>query len=176
MFLARCDLLSFYYLCRTGNSEIAADVRLQGVVICFHFTTFAVLETAKHSSEILADCCDLLSFYYLCRTGNSTHFLRVRLRTLWFAFILLPLPYWKQPTPFAFARSSRCDLLSFYYLCRTGNSFQYECAYCCQLWFAFILLPLPYWKQPILIGPTIKCCCDLLSFYYLCRTGNSCNV
>ena len=40
-----CDLLSFYYLCRTRNNY---DTNLQMiiyVVICFHFTIFVVLGT-----------------------------------------------------------------------------------------------------------------------------------
>ena len=40
-----CDLLSFYYLCRTGNNDIAINVARNIVVICFHFTIFVVLET-----------------------------------------------------------------------------------------------------------------------------------
>ena len=41
------------------------------VVICFHFTTFAVLETTSYILTVVTFCCDLLSFYYLCRTGNN---------------------------------------------------------------------------------------------------------
>ena len=41
----RCDLLSFYYLCRTGNNDIEAIQLIITVVICFHFTIFVVLET-----------------------------------------------------------------------------------------------------------------------------------
>ena len=40
-----CDLLSFYYLCRTGNNYIEFHRRPPPVVICFHFTIFVVLET-----------------------------------------------------------------------------------------------------------------------------------
>ena len=43
----RCDLLSFYYLCRTGNNIKACKTSAQGVVICFHFTIFVVLETTN---------------------------------------------------------------------------------------------------------------------------------
>ena len=144
----RCDLLSFYYLCRTGNSNRRRWRRLPAVVICFHFTTFAVLETASRHS-----------WWWTIQ--------------LWFAFILLPLPYWKQlPFSSEFGEQS-CDLLSFYYLCRTGNSTiilhsHSDTVVICfhfttfavletalrplkkvlkSLWFAFILLPLPYWKQ-----------------------------
>ena len=41
------------------------------VVICFHFTIFVVLETTIKEAWEKAACCDLLSFYYLCRTGNN---------------------------------------------------------------------------------------------------------
>ena len=40
-----CDLLSFYYLCRTGNNHCYIYDKSQEVVICFHFTIFVVLET-----------------------------------------------------------------------------------------------------------------------------------
>ena len=43
----RCDLLSFYYLCRTGNNSITLVSFEQYVVICFHFTIFVVLETTE---------------------------------------------------------------------------------------------------------------------------------
>ena len=44
----------------------------QGVVICFHFTIFVVLETTPNVVQNHQAGCDLLSFYYLCRTGNNT--------------------------------------------------------------------------------------------------------
>ena len=68
---ARCDLLSFYYLCRTGNNSDTLVVNTAAVVICFHFTIFVVLETTESIKGALESCCDLLSFYYLCRTGNN---------------------------------------------------------------------------------------------------------
>ena len=147
-FVYGCDLLSFYYLCRTGNSASSTLSKLSFVVICFHFTTFAVLETA---------CLGICWLPTL----------------LWFAFILLPLPYWKQPLNASSDVQGSCDLLSFYYLCRTGNSGIRKNYWRKSLWFAFILLPLPYWKQPSYWNGNWRSCCDLLSFYYLCRTGNS---
>ena len=42
-----CDLLSFYYLCRTGNNLNYANISKRKVVICFHFTIFVVLETTN---------------------------------------------------------------------------------------------------------------------------------
>ena len=144
------------------------------VVICFHFTIFVVLETTS-------------TYLHPSRPG------------LWFAFILLSLSYWKQQYVYNVYHDGRCDLLSFYYLCRTGNNTSDNTAYCksvvicfhftifvvlettayqlCQrrdsLWFAFILLSLSYWKQHKNQEQTQKQCCDLLSFYYLCRTGNN---
>ena len=132
------------------------------VVICFHFTTFAVLETTP-----------------LQHQTTTT--------PLWFAFILLPLPYWKQLTVRWRPPGNGCDLLSFYYLCRTGNNERFHkwlngtvviCFHFttfavlettrtalmsknAELWFAFILLPLPYWKQPteICCIPTLVVIC-----------------
>ena len=146
--IVRCDLLSFYYLCRTGNNNTEMLDKVEGVVICFHFTIFVVLETT-------------FTFYNYGR--NS----------LWFAFILLSLSYWKQPHGFCRAIVTGCDLLSFYYLCRTGNNgwaersgatpvvicfhftifvvlettLYFPMPFRNMLWFAFILLSLSYWKQ-----------------------------
>ena len=143
-----CDLLSFYYLCRTGNNGKLGIYVFARVVICFHFTIFVVLETTNWVSKRYNRRCDLLSFYYLCRTGNNFnsrfnnspgvvicfHFtIFVVLETtvpevasykitLWFAFILLSLSYWKQHVAGRALQSLGCDLLSFYYLCRTGNN------------------------------------------------------
>ena len=61
-------------------------------------------------------------FPYLCRTGNSHVFFLLRDKVLWFAFILLSLSYGKQLLRKIEVELHRCDLLSFYYLCRTGNS------------------------------------------------------
>ena len=171
---AGCDLLSFYYLCRTGNNNQSNPLQNFFVVICFHFTIFVVLETTRTS---LHRCQQLL----------------------WFAFILLSLSYWKQLPVICMPLTSCCDLLSFYYLCRTGNNLLCDedgncvvvicfhftifvvlettgvCATALgtALWFAFILLSLSYWKQPFHIQITMGISCDLLSFYYLCRTGNN---
>ena len=144
-------------------------------------------------------CCDLLSFYYLCRTGNNSC-VRARCgKRLWFAFILLSLSYWKQLSRSWVKPTDSCDLLSFYYLCRTGNNIRVARLTCravviCfhftifvvletthravhgwrrTLWFAFILLSLSYWKQLRARGSSRRIRCDLLSFYYLCRTGNN---
>ena len=172
-FLWCCDLLSFYYLCRTGNNHRGEMPPRLPVVICFHFTTFAVLETTTIHRTDAPPSCDLLSFYYLCRTGNNGTWRGCRQSTLWFAFILLPLPYWKQQMEFTLDAHGRCDLLSFYYLCRTGNNCMALSRRTLELWFAFILLPLPYWKQRRLAKQSTHDGCDLLSFYYLCRTGNN---
>ena len=44
---ASCDLLSFYYLCRTRNNNSWIWVLANSVVICFHFTIFVVLGTTR---------------------------------------------------------------------------------------------------------------------------------
>ena len=171
----------------------------QWVVICFHFTIFVVLETTKDGYALVVAelwfAFILLSLSYwkqqnnLVMTGQFVvicfHFtIFVVLETtpawtrpppnaLWFAFILLSLSYWKQLGAYVFARRKGCDLLSFYYLCRTGNNCNGETEYlglvviCFHftifvvlettrrpdrgerhaLWFAFILLSLSYWKQ-----------------------------
>ena len=143
-----CDLLSFYYLCRTGNNPKETTCLAKVVVICFHFTIFVVLETTKRASwrELLK---------------------------LWFAFILLSLSYWKQRVLKVASPWTCCDLLSFYYLCRTGNNRHKISFYQRRLWFAFILLSLSYWKQQQTMPTSPQLSCDLLSFYYLCRTGNN---
>ena len=143
-----CDLLSFYYLCRTGNNNSLIVSNMYLVVICFHFTIFVVLETTRR-------------------------FHAIQPIQLWFAFILLSLSYWKQPWLITATRSFGCDLLSFYYLCRTGNNGYSGCYAQSLLWFAFILLSLSYWKQLSTYSISSIISCDLLSFYYLCRTGNN---
>ena len=195
----RCDLLSFYYLCRTGNNDNNLEIIVSMVVICFHFTIFVVLETTRPltrpPSERLWFAFILLSLSYWKQHYGTFpkglhvvicfHFtIFVVLETtfamtflsfnqLWFAFILLSLSYWKQLIYWYTYRWICCDLLSFYYLCRTGNNLPYKKTNCLWLWFAFILLSLSYWKQPRQRPWFSLGRCDLLSFYYLCRTGNN---
>ena len=142
-----CDLLSFYYLCRTGNNYICELYCCWSVVICFHFTIFVVLETT------------LLHAF--------------RIDALWFAFILLSLSYWKQLADDAVVLPYGCDLLSFYYLCRTGNNVQLvpACKVIVVICFHFTIFVV---LETTAAGAEDKpACCDLLSFYYLCRTGNN---
>ena len=143
-----CDLLSFYYLCRTGNNRRGCAVFFWCVVICFHFTIFVVLETTKTVPGI-------------------------PLLLLWFAFILLSLSYWKQLWMKCSVRSTRCDLLSFYYLCRTGNNAKasFSSWYSVVICFHFTIFVVLETTLYDVIGADM--CCDLLSFYYLCRTGNN---
>ena len=223
--LESCDLLSFYYLCRTGNNLTQRLPLSSCVVICFHFTIFVVLETTprihlpksvvlwfafillslSYWKQPLSSmrktwlCCDLLSFYYLCRTGNNirlkiSKYKKVVICFHFTIFVVL------ETTKIETAQSCvRCDLLSFYYLCRTGNNktlfinterivvicFHFTIFVVLEttshggesglhkLWFAFILLSLSYWKQLAVKFRLKERCCDLLSFYYLCRTGNN---
>ena len=247
----RCDLLSFLYLCRTGNNKDAWNFISSCVVICFHFCIFVVLATTlsftcyaslllwfafifvslsywqqrRGQEYFFHSSCDLLSFLYLCRTGNNTatstnwgatvvicfHFcIFVVLATtitltyswshkLWFAFIFVSLSYWQQRSVNRINFSYRCDLLSFLYLCRTGNNRLQKgyalkwvviCFHFCifvvlattggvsgipsrKLWFAFIFVSLSYWQQQGTPTHPVPSSCDLLSFLYLCRTGNN---
>ena len=117
--------------------------------------------------------CDLLSFYYLCRTGNNFHRIRSVWRWLWFAFILLSLSYWKQ-------RKGGIEVMDTVVICFHFTIFvvlettrpPWPSPWG-RLWFAFILLSLSYWKQLECGLPLMQISCDLLSFYYLCRTGNN---
>ena len=117
-----CDLLSFYYLCRTGNNPASRYLLTLSVVICFHFTIFVVLETTSSYQAEKGKRCDLLSFYYLCRTGNNLNRKdkRHKLVVICFhftIFVVLETTQYKKDV-----QKPCCDLLSFYYLCRTGNN------------------------------------------------------
>ena len=61
---------------------------LEKVVICFHFSIFEPLETAKPLNNTMT-------------------------KLLWFAFILVSLNHWKQLTETFVAKENGCDLLSF---------------------------------------------------------------
>ena len=146
--LPSCDLLSFYYLCRTGNNGAGKSSLTETVVICFHFTIFVVLETTQ--LEIIKT-----------------------LTLLWFAFILLSLSYWKQREYHHMLHEHGCDLLSFYYLCRTGNNVT-RCKdgdFSVVICFHFTIFVVLETTGSLFV--TLELRCDLLSFYYLCRTGNN---
>ena len=68
--------------------HIDRDTTPKTVVICFHFSIFVLLETPK-------------------RYHGDT------LQTLWFAFILVSLSYWKHRAPHVLVQWLSCDLLSF---------------------------------------------------------------
>lgn len=51
-----CDLLSFLYLCRTGNNPAKILQSPGKVVICFHFTIFVVLETTQSVLFVVCQC------------------------------------------------------------------------------------------------------------------------
>ena len=274
--LTSCDLLSFYYLCRTGNNHPFCGRTRRYVVICFHFTIFVVLETTitwdKGSAQGLWFAFILLSLSYWKQQKDALelamivvicfHFtIFVVLETtiakfslpyarLWFAFILLSLSYWKQRhksrlstylvvicfhfTIFVVLETTVQDLirakdalwfafillsLSYWKQLLLQETFLLYVVICFHftifvvletteesnlrrhhlvvicfhftifvvlettpwrncpppswLWFAFILLSLSYWKQLTLVIEGCTIGCDLLSFYYLCRTGNN---
>ena len=120
------QLMEKYYLCSI-------------VVICFHFSIFEPLETAKSFSL-------------------------TKSKKLWFAFILVSLNHWKQLIrTFIFP--------SFVVICFHFSIFEpletaiIFCVHCARaLWFAFILVSLNHWKQPLFILGSNGSCCDLLSF------------
>ena len=143
-----CDLLSIYYLWHTENNALRAITKRLTVVICFQSIIFDILKT-------------------------TCFFCSWRKNALWFAFNLLSLTYWKQPTYSLICNLFGCDLLSIYYLWHTENNrldkkCDVESVVICfqsiifdilkttidhnmdmrrQLWFAFNLLSLTYWKQ-----------------------------
>ena len=145
------------------------------------------------------DSCDLLSFYYLCRTDNNNLLQFGDVLLLWFAFILLSLSYWQQLTRRGVSLTDGCDLLSFYYLCRTDNNqwtverFAKAVVICfhftifvvltttvkslpalrVKLWFAFILLSLSYWQQQkrrFPLSPFVVICFHFTIFVVLTTT------
>ena len=92
------------------------------VVICFQISIFEPLETTL--------------------TPNVPHFI-----VLWFAFKLVSLNHWKQPT----LGGSRgtvvviCFQISIFEPLET--TFHFWRASACRLWFAFKLVSLNHWKQ-----------------------------
>ena len=122
--------------------------RLSIVVICFHFCIFVVLATTFHALGL-------------------TDFL------LWFAFIFVSLSYWQQPAGGRLFFGICCDFLSFLSLCPAGYTVSPRPPPPPTLWFAFIFVSLSYWQQHKTQELKDKKGCDLLSFLYLCRTGNN---
>ena len=143
-----CDLLSIYYLWHTENNWILVIAMPVPVVICFQSIIFDILKTTS-SPELPV------------QPG------------LWFAFNLLSLTYWKQPSFCPFTGAGCCDLLSIYYLWHTENNRLKERGKPSLLWFAFNLLSLTYWKQPSIVSLSASSSCDLLSIYYLWHTENN---
>ena len=194
-----CDLLSFYYLCRTGNNKNPVSYRSGAVVICFHFTIFVVLETTRKNGcaiyRVLWFAFILLSLSYWKQPRWKANAVRlvvicfhftifVVLETtpyrrldlfplLWFAFILLSLSYWKQLSPYYACETTVVICFHFTIFVVLETTRKNHSIHEHGLWFAFILLSLSYWKQQDWRIPPGADSCDLLSFYYLCRTGNN---
>ena len=141
-------MLSFYYLCRTGNNGSTANNTGLYVVICFHFTIFVVL-------------------------GTTQFFFKFVQTPLWFAFILLSLSYWEQHENAHCVVNAVVICFHFTIFVVLGTTTSPTGTSPRGLWFAFILLSLSYWEQLIIILNNGLASCDLLSFYYLCRTGNN---
>ena len=93
-------------------------------MICFQISIFAVLETA-------------------CRTASASR------SSLWFAFRLVSLQYWKQHIS-SFVRTKSvviCFQISIFAVLETARHLTLNTAR--KLWFAFRLVSLQYWKQPL---------------------------
>ena len=135
----RCDLLSFIYLWTIGNSSPPCSNWNPAVVICFHFSIFEPLETAKTL---------YLSF----------------LLPLWFAFILVSLNHWKQLDVLKHRHSVVviCFHFSIFEPLETAMWICYR--HYRGLWFAFILVSLNHWKQRTTVWRLYWNRCDLLSF------------
>ena len=93
--------------------------------------------------------------------------------TLWFAFNLLSLTYWKQ-------HSEIQKSTIYVVICFQSIIFDILKTTCQDihilavlLWFAFNLLSLTYWKQHANQDAYDKQSCDLLSIYYLWHTENN---
>ena len=108
------------------------------VVICFQISIFEPLKTAS----------------FLSANPN------VR---LWFAFKLVSLNHWKQP--WRYGRKSGyvviCFQISIFEPLKTA--YNPEGAVTPTLWFAFKLVSLNHWKQPLRTYQTCGAGCDLLS-------------
>ena len=109
------------------------------VVICFHFSIFEPLETAT--------CNELRG-----------------VKKLWFAFILVSLNHWKQPSKEDATEQHVviCFHFSIFEPLETAVIDIFKKTV--MLWFAFILVSLNHWKQRKLLFCATSCCCDLLSF------------
>ena len=108
------------------------------VVICFQISIFEPLETT-----------------WFVRTIYSTE--------LWFAFKLVSLNHWKQPSRPICRNGSVviCFQISIFEPLETTRTNQ--SSRCRRLWFAFKLVSLNHWKQPKAMGSKNVRGCDLLS-------------
>ena len=163
------NLLSLTYWKQLQSTEYT----LICVVICFQSIIFDILKTTSASVKLNASSCDLLSIYYLWHTENNKHRSITKqesvvicfqsiifdiLKTtcaewgrssnlLWFAFNLLSLTYWKQPNYnlMLFDSVVICFQSIIFDILKTTIPFGSKVSI--ELWFAFNLLSLTYWKQ-----------------------------
>ena len=108
------------------------------VVICFQISIFEPLKTALTAKA------------------------RTKL-PLWFAFKLVSLNHWKQPKRRNKVRKFVviCFQISIFEPLKTAVWFFILLVF--LLWFAFKLVSLNHWKQPLLVAILLQPSCDLLS-------------
>ena len=135
------------------------------VVICFHFSIFEPLETARVGWTVLMP---LLWFAFILVSLNhwkqliaKATFTRME---LWFAFILVSLNHWKQRSNILQVRATVVICFHFSIFEPLETAERYLCHPLPWLWFAFILVSLNHWKQRVIIVALAFECCDLLSF------------
>ena len=109
------------------------------VVICFHFSNFALLGTAASQAK-------------------------ERFVLLWFAFILVTLHYWEQLRVNLSNLHSVVICFHFSNFALLGTASRWISREVCLLWFAFILVTLHYWEQLFHRWFLSQLRCDLLSF------------
>ena len=143
-----CDLLSIYYLWHTENNSWDSFTWRGVLWFAFNLLSLTYWKQRKILMDVYSISCDLLSIYYLWHTENNGEgeekwdnlvvicfqsiifdILKTTLTdytiasvTLWFAFNLLSLTYWKQPQAGRLFTINSCDLLSIYYLWHTENN------------------------------------------------------
>ena len=119
-----CDLLKFEYLCSMSNNKAQLYYDENLVVICLNLSTFAVwVTTVRKYLEPLKGC-DLLKFEYLCSMSNNPALFWLPTWAVVICLNLSTFAVWVTTDTSWGARSTRCDLLKFEYLCSMSNNWR----------------------------------------------------